>query len=357
MSDGARRFPSSNGHRCVVVVTVCAVVILSFVFLLKGRRFRPLLSPFYWRGGGARREHATTSAKATVFAAEINSDTAASLSLRPAAPEDFAFYSSVYPDLDVDAPPLSREAWIKELLPDTLLVTAGSDTPVCYLSVRHCNALLYILFLVVAQDWRRRGVATRSLQLLKDMAVERGYKKMGLHCNVLHDVPYRLYLKAGMTIKGRLTHVKAPIESIAGYERPDSRFTAVAVDDPSEWPELECKCKIPPGNARLNAAKGRLPTKLVDDSGRAVGYILYVGQLRSCWGIWLESLDHLPVLLEGAHQLQTQGYGGDPLFEHFWIEGDPDLVHYMLAHIDGARICEKEDYLETDLSISLSALG
>ena len=59
--------------------------------------------------------------------------------------------------------------------------------------------------LVVAEQHRRKGIATRLVATLEDLARQRGYRQIGLGVGLYADygAAQRLYLKLGYTLDGR----------------------------------------------------------------------------------------------------------------------------------------------------------
>ena len=98
-------------------------------------------------------------------------------------------------------------------MPNVSIITHDAKA-VGYIWVQLLGEVYYLTHLVVAKEHRRRGIGTAALKLLKRTAREKGFKKWGLHCDVLHEIPYKMYVKAGMRPDGQLFHLKTPSTSI-----------------------------------------------------------------------------------------------------------------------------------------------
>lgn len=288
------------------------------------------------------------SKRLNIHPTQLVTDFLALLIIRRAQESDFGLYLKMYPDLEIDAPPVVRKVWTQEHMPGVLIATI-KNAPVGYIWLHNYDEVFYITYLIIARDWRRKGVGGRILEMLKDIAMERGYKKWGLHCDILHAIPHRMYLRAGMQVRGSLLHVKAPIESVLAYEKEDRRLTLVITDDPEEWTKLESKYDIISGNTRVAVNHGYLPVKLVIEDVCVVGYVLYSPCRLTSWAPSVDKLEYLPALLHGLRQFQQKSPSRALLYEHYWIRQKMEMAMHMLTMISGAILCETCDYLVGDL--------
>ena len=117
--------------------------------------------------------------------------------IRPATPEDYPFYCRLQPDIGKTISAVPVEAWTKYEMPKISIIMQDT-TPVAYIWTMGIRRDYYLGHFVVAQEHRRKGIGTATLRLVKKMARERGFEKWGLHCDVTHEIPYKMYIKAGL---------------------------------------------------------------------------------------------------------------------------------------------------------------
>ena len=270
------------------------------------------------------------------------------VSVRPATPADYPFYIQLYPDLDIDQPPSTSDTWIKHDVPNTSIITYDA-IPVGYAWVQLIGEVYYLTHFVVAREHRRKGIGTAALKLLKKTARGKGFKKWGLHCDVTHTIPYKLYLKAGMHPNGELFHLKAPSGTIKTLDPHPKDYYTMIVNDPGRWTELEKEYKIMPGEIALSVQRGRLPVLMLDANQRVKGFTVMTPTSGTLWDLYIENSEDLAIFMNllQVYRMPPEA-DDDGEWNHFWIanEGCKQMGDIVLQTLPGAAICEKYDYLE-----------
>ncbi len=95
--------------------------------------------------------------------------------IRPATPADHAVFERLFPELEVEDPPVSLENFVRVMMPTTLIAVAGEGAPdpdraVGYAHFQLLDGRAYVRHLVTAPEARRTGVGRALLAAI----VERG---------------------------------------------------------------------------------------------------------------------------------------------------------------------------------------
>ena len=196
---------------------------------------------------GMHRKSKQTSYLATHFLPKFNGDEQAEISIRPATPDDYPYYLEVYPDLEIDQPPASEAVWNNRDLPTVTIIMQGGQ-PVGYIWVLEYDVVYYLEYFVVGRVHRGKGIGTKALKSIKSHAKKLGYGRWGLDCDINHQLPHKMYTKAGMGKVGEMYHLKAPYHSsLAG----ETNMNVMVVNDPDQWPILEDQYGLIKGRIRI----------------------------------------------------------------------------------------------------------
>lgn len=275
-----------------------------------------------------------------------------SVSLHPATPADYPYYLQLYPDLEIDQAPASLDTWTTHDMPNTQIITRDTVS-VGYVWVQLIGEVYYLTFFVVAKEHRRKGIGTAAMKLLKKVAREKGFKKWGLHCDVLHTIPYKLYVKMGMHPDGQLFHLKAPSQSVKALAPQSKDYYTMIVHDPSRWTEMEQTYKIMPGDLALSVKRGRLPILMLDANQQVKGFTVLTPTSGTLWDLYIENPEDFTIFLS---LLQTyrkpKDTNDDEDWVQFWIAnaGSKQMSDIVLQTLPGAVMCEQYDYLEGSTS-------
>jgi ribosomal protein S18 acetylase RimI-like enzyme len=102
--------------------------------------------------------------------------TANARKIRPATPADHTAFERLFPELEVEDPPVSLENFVRVMMPTTLIAVAGEGAPdadraVGYAYFQLIDGRAYVRHLVTAPEARRTGVGRALLAAI----VERGH--------------------------------------------------------------------------------------------------------------------------------------------------------------------------------------
>lgn len=275
-----------------------------------------------------------------------------SVSIHPATPADYPYYLQLYPDLEIDQPPSTLDTWTKHAIPDVSIITHDAK-PVGYAWVEQLGEVHYLKHLVVGREHRRKGIGTAALKLLKKAASEKGVTKLGLHCDVLHVIPYKMYVKAGMHLNGQLFHLKAPSNSVKALAPQPKDYFTVVIYDPSKWTEMEKDYKIVSGEIASSVKRGGLPILMLDANKKIKGFTVLMPTSGTLCDLYIENSEDLAIFLNLLQTYRESRQANDNEdWIHFWIsnEGCRRMSDFVLQTLPGAVICEQFDYLEGNTS-------
>ena len=246
----------------------------------------------------------------------------------------------IYPDLDIDQPPLDEALWKKRELPSGTIITQGAQS-VGYIWTLGYEVLYYLEYFVVEREHRGKGIGTKALQHIKKQAKELGYRRWGLDCDPNHPIAYRMYTKAGMSKVGEVYHLKAPYSPSLTKE---TNMNVMVVYDPEQWPVLEDKYSVPRGCTKRYYPSGMLPVILMDANGQTRGFVLFTPSSFRMLNLAVDSPDELLSFLSLLQDLKEAD--ANPEWIDFWILRGKAYADIVLSSVPNAALCEQYDLLE-----------
>jgi ribosomal protein S18 acetylase RimI-like enzyme len=275
---------------------------------------------------------------------KVSGDKQTEITVRPATPADYAYYLESYPDLEIDHPPADEVMWNKSDLPDVTIITQGTQS-VGYIWTRKYDELYYLIYLVIGREYRRKGIGTKALKHVKNQAKQLGYNKWGLDCDMNHPIPYKMYIKAGMSKVGELYHVKAPYDSSLSRK---TNMNVMVVHDSDQWPLLEDKYGLRRGRIRTFSVGGSLPILLVDSSGQTHGFVIFSPISFVLSSLVVDNSDNLLFFLGLLQDLKASTT--NPEWIHFFTDTGKKYSEIVLSSLPGAVVCEQFDMLQGSTS-------
>lgn len=148
---------------------------------------------------------------------------ASSFSIRRAGVEDYAAFVSLFPELGVDDPVPSAEAWARVLVPGCWVAVAGGDV-VGYCYVQEYADTGYVRNVVVARNARRAGVGRALMEEAAAHLRSGGRTSWKLNVVTSNTAALALYARMGMNLCYRAQALRFPWRALPaiplGQDRP-----------------------------------------------------------------------------------------------------------------------------------------
>lgn len=149
--------------------------------------------------------------------------------------KDYDLFAASFPDLELDGVEIpSFEEWTRDIQKSMLLIMLpGVRDAVGYIRVRRNEDIVYLLNIVVTRNWRRYGIATKAMKSLLKMALNEGFFKISLHCDVKHVDVLKFYKKIGFVPSAKQMYYTLPFEEFVkkSFGAPESDPIIVASRD------------------------------------------------------------------------------------------------------------------------------
>jgi ribosomal protein S18 acetylase RimI-like enzyme len=129
------------------------------------------------------------------------------ITIRQALADDYVHFAALYPDLHTPDPVPDYTTWCGDLMGRSLLVEyQGAACGYCILQT--LSQSVYIRQLVIAQPYRRKGLARATLDYVKSRAKSEGKTEWELNVDPQNLAAVKLYEAVGMTLHYRTTAVR-----------------------------------------------------------------------------------------------------------------------------------------------------
>lgn len=272
------------------------------------------------------------------------------ISIRPATPEDYPLYFRLYPAIGTDHPPVALEEWLKYEMSMMSIITRGT-TSVGYTWAFPIGENYRLAHFVIAEEHRGKGIGTVALRLVKKVAREKGFKRWGLHCEVQHEIPYRMYIKAGMQPKGKGFYLTMPSESIASLAPAPIECSLTVALDASHWAELENVAGIMSGEITSLMKIGAIPLVLYDPDKSVRAFAMYDSTSGFTSDLYVKDAETTRIFLKLIHDYKQPVSKGENVHDdrtRLWIpyKNSIRVSNLVMETIPGAAITEEYDYLE-----------
>lgn len=186
---------------------------------------------------------------------------ASGFTIRPAFGRDYAAFASLFPELEVDDPVPSPEAWESVLAPCCRVAVAGEDV-IGYCFFQEYDDTGYVRHLVVARRARRRGAGRALMQDIARRLRRNGKRFWRLNVKVDNHAALALYQGMGMNVQYRSTSLRLPWTALGSIP------TGLAVTrelEPARDSILEGLFDLPRGQLAYARSQGRLLLEAVSD--------------------------------------------------------------------------------------------
>ena len=193
--------------------------------------------------------------------------------VRSARPSDYAAFVRLFPELEVDDPPMAEATFVQSLMPDTLVAEAPEGAIVGYVYFQIMKDLAYVRHIVTAPAARRTGVGRGLLAAAAERVRAAGCVSWCLNVKPLNTGAIALYETFGLA----RAHTSQALEIDwaivgAGDRVHDARVTARTIE-PGDDARVESAMRLLDGQLANARAGGRVLVAIHEDEGdgRVVG--------------------------------------------------------------------------------------
>lgn len=187
---------------------------------------------------------------------------ASGFAIRPASSGDYAAFASLFPELEVDDPVPSPQAWESVLAPCTRVAVAGGDV-VGYCFFQEYEDTGYIRHLVVAPRAQRRGIGRALMQDTAGRLRKNGKGFWRLNVKPDNRAALALYQGMGMNVQYAATSLRLPWTAL---ESIPSGLAVTRELTPARDSILENLFDLPQGQLAYGRKQGRLLLEAVSGS-------------------------------------------------------------------------------------------
>jgi ribosomal protein S18 acetylase RimI-like enzyme len=173
--------------------------------------------------------------------------------IRPATPDDYPAFTTLFPELQVNDPLPSLDTWTTMYVPATWVAVSGA----CVIGYCYCQEYIdtgYVRNVVVAPAQHGKGVATLLMKALAERLRSSGKQYWRLNVKPDNVAALALYTGLGMRVQYRATAFKFPWAAL-----PHLPFDGVAarVLEPKRDAVAESAFDLPQGQLAYARQHGR----------------------------------------------------------------------------------------------------
>lgn len=157
------------------------------------------------------------------------------VSLRAATEEDYAYFVTLWPLLQIQQDPASLDNWKSYLCAWTHIITAPDDgevRPIGIISAYLCEpSKFYLLYFAIEEKYQKRGFGSSALEVFKAQICAKSAKSCLLDCDVKHEQAMAFYRKRGFSKElGHLVHLTVDLKDILkGMEEQKESVNAITI--------------------------------------------------------------------------------------------------------------------------------
>lgn len=249
--------------------------------------------------------------------------------VRPARPEDYEAFTGLFPELAVDDPTPSREKWLGDLVPTTLIAEGEGGEVLGYLFYQLLSDTGYVRHVVASPRHRRAGVGAQLMDAARARFEGAGAARWCLNVKPENAPAIALYRRVGMD-KAHDSVALDAAWSVAAALPPSALEAHVTVAD--EDAALEAAFGLPRGLvADFRARAGRVVLAVSDASG-PLGLAVYDTGFNGAFPFAARSPEVARALL---HAMRARAVSEAPEV-HLVVEANPALAAALVRA--GARV-------------------
>ncbi|MCU0699217.1 MAG: GNAT family N-acetyltransferase [Myxococcaceae bacterium] len=242
--------------------------------------------------------------------------------IRPARDDDYHAFTTLFPELRVDDPVPTREKWVAELVPSTLVVEAEGAV-VAYAWYQAFSTEGIVRHVVVSPAAQGRGVGRALLLEVARALRAKGLGRWALNVKPDNAPALSLYRKLGFVEAFRSVALRFEWTLVDGLPRPEALepFEPVAADDAL----VEVEQRLPRGSLALHRAIAGRVLRGVRREGRVVGAAVFVSSFPGAYPFRADDLAVARSLLEALRPVASS-----PVM-NVVVEGQPALAEGLVA--------------------------
>lgn len=251
-----------------------------------------------------------------------------SLVVRPAAPEDYAAYQRLFPELGVDDPVPSAERWAATLMPSTL-VASLDDRVAGYIYLQRFGAVGYVRNVVTAPEHRRQGLGRALMLAARAQLLEAGALEWCLNVKPDNTAARALYASLGLEPAHVSKVWRLPWTALWAWTGPAPAAPAVVrLLEPGEDGRFEASLGLLPGQL---ADARRLPGRRIlgaECAETLVAALVFDPEFPGCFPFRVAQVEQLPTVLRALLPYRRVE---DPWVQ-LVVEGQPAVSLALEAH-------------------------
>jgi GNAT superfamily N-acetyltransferase len=253
--------------------------------------------------------------------------------IRSALRGDHPAFERLFPELEVDDPPIGEDKFDRELVPTMLVVEAGEGPDpariVGYALYQIMKDVTYVRHIVTAPEARRSGVGRALMEAIAERGRAAGCSTWCLNVKPLNAAAIALYGTMGMAPVFESRALKMSWASALVMPRVQNARIAVRLVAPEDDAQVEPAMKLFAGQLALARAQGRVIVGLFDDANG--GHVLGASVFDPSYpGAYPFRVARPELAVELLHALRPYARPSDDVV-NVVVEGQLDVADVLLA--------------------------
>jgi len=240
--------------------------------------------------------------------------------VRPARPDDYEEFTGLFPELAVDDPTPSREKWLGDLVPTTLIAEGDDGAVLGYLFYQLLSDTGYVRHVVASPRHRRAGVGARLMGAARERFEAAAASRWCLNVKPENAPAIALYRRVGMEKAYDSSALVVPWSAIDALP-PGGDVAHVA--DAGEDAAIEAGLGLPRGMlADFRARAGRVILAAPSDGSPALGLAIYDTGFNGAFPFAARSPEVARALLAAMRERAVS----EAPEVHLVVEANPELA-------------------------------
>lgn len=241
--------------------------------------------------------------------------------IRPARDDDYAAFARLVPELRVDDPTPSLEAWTGKIVATTLVAEQAGEV-IGYIYYDTFADEWHVRHIVVVPRYHGQRIGQRLMERVAELMREHGISRWALNVKPENTSAIRLYERMGM--RPQWTSQALRFDWALTERLPaGARLSAFAIE-PARDADVEAATQLSPGQlARLRRVRDNVLIAIEDaTSGAIVGAAVFAPKFPGAYPFRAASPAVARALLEALQPFAC----AEPPYMQAVIEGQPELA-------------------------------